>query len=105
MRITLTAPVLIVFEVANALRYNTDFGMDDVKSAVNDLIDLQIVLCFPEKEWMDHATEKAYAKGITFYDASYIALAKYLKSFTYTGDNRLIKKTKDINLKHISEIK
>jgi len=102
--IILAAPVLIVFEVANALRYSPDLGMDDVKNAIDDFLDLQVVLYFPEREWMSNAIEHAYKKGITLYDACYTALAKYLKSFAYTADQRLARKAKDLNLKHISEI-
>lgn len=103
--VTLVAPVLIVFEVTNALRYSPDFGVEDLKNAVNDLLDLQIVLCIPEKEWMEQALENAYRLGITVYDACYIALAKHLKSSVYTADKRLKDKVEDVSLKHISEFR
>ena len=101
----LVAPFLLLFEIANALRYNPDFGSEDVKDAVKDLIDLQVALSFPQVEWMEEAVEIAYLHGTTIYDACYIALAKYLRTFTYTADVKLLEKVKEPNLKHISEAK
>lgn len=103
--LTLTAPVLIIFEVANALRYSPDFSVNDVKDTVKDLLDLQVALYFPEKEWMEGAVETAYNYGITIYDACYIVLAKNLKTFLYTADEKLLERVNDPTLKHISELR
>ncbi len=103
--ITLVAPVLMLFEVANALRYSPDFSVNDVKDAARDLLDLQITLHYPEKEWMEGAVETAYNHGITIYDACYIALAKSLKTCLYTSDEKLLERVNDPTLKHISELR
>jgi len=101
--LTLSAPVLIIFEVANALRYSPDLGVNDVKEVMNDLLDLQIALYSPDKGWIEGVVETAYAYGITIYDACYIALSKNLKAITYTADEKLLERVNDPALKHISE--
>ena len=103
-KVILTAPVLILFEVANALRYNPDFGVEDIKNSVNDLLDLQITLFPPGYELMEVATELAYTHGVTIYDACYIALAKLLKTTVYTADEKLTRRVNEPYLRHISEI-
>lgn len=103
-RLTLVAPYLLVFEVSNALRYNPYFGERDVIDAVGSLLDLQIDLRPPQKEWLEKATELAFATGITIYDSSYIGLAKVLNAPVITADERLIKKVEQPGLIHISEV-
>jgi len=78
-KITLVAPVLVIFDVVNALRYNPDYGARDVRDAVNDLLDLQLTLRFPEKVWLHQAVEVSSAHGVSIYDACYLALSKYLE--------------------------
>ncbi|MGH9923214.1 MAG: type II toxin-antitoxin system VapC family toxin, partial [Nitrososphaerales archaeon] len=68
--ITLVSPVMMVFEVLNALRYNPELGADDVKEALNDLLGIQIKL-YPVEEWLSEAISLAYDRGLTVYDASY----------------------------------
>ncbi|MGI0081486.1 MAG: type II toxin-antitoxin system VapC family toxin, partial [Nitrososphaerales archaeon] len=41
-RISLVAPALIYYEVANALRYNPKFGIEEVKMALESLENLQL---------------------------------------------------------------
>lgn len=76
--VVLVAPVLLLFEVANALRYNPDFESEDVGDAIRDLMDLQIKFFIPEEGWMNDAVEIAYTYTTTIYDASYVALSLYL---------------------------
>ena len=105
--IRLVAPSLIVFEVANALRYNPDLGLSDVKNAVEDMLDLQISLVNPYPTLMERAVELAYKYGVTVYDSCCVSLAKEIGSIFYTADERLIRKMeqeKEI-VKHISEFK
>ncbi len=97
--ITLVSPVLLVFEVLNALRYNPELGASDVKEAFNDLLGIQVKL-YPAEEWLSHAVLMAYDHGLTIYDASYIALANHLNCLLYTADSKLLK-IKLGNIKHI----
>jgi len=102
--VTLNAPVLMVFEVANALRHSPDFGVQDVKDAIADLLDLQISLRFPEKEWMEDAVETAFNYAISVYDACYLSLSRFLNVPAFTADEKLIEKTRHPTLRHVSQI-
>ena len=101
--ITLVSPVMMVFEVLNALRYNPELGADDVKEALDDLLGIQIKL-YPVEEWLSEAILLAYDRGLTVYDASYIALAGHLGCLLYTADTKLLEKVKAANIRHIADL-
>ena len=101
--VTLVSPVLMVFEVLNALRYNPELGASDVKEALNDLLGIQIKL-YPVEDWLSDAVLPAYDFGLTIYDASYIALANHLRCLLYTADSNLLERVKASNVKHIANL-
>ena len=94
----------MIYEVINALRYNPDLSVNDVKDSMKSLLDLQVALYLPEKGWMEGVVETAYTYGITIYDACYIALAKNLKTSLYTADKKLLERVNDPAIRHISEL-
>jgi predicted nucleic acid-binding protein len=104
-RIELTAPFLITYEVVNALRYNPDFGVETVKSAVKDLMDMQMNLQLLDASQAQRAVELAFKYGITFYDATYLSLAQTEGIKLYTADGRLITKVPDQTIRHIRDYK
>lgn len=101
--ITLVSPVLMIFEVLNALRYNPDLGANDVKDAFDDLLGIQIKL-YPVDEWLSGAVSMAYDNGLTIYDASYVALAKHLDCTLYTADSKIWDKVKLDNIRSIAKL-
>lgn len=101
--ITLVSPVLMIFEVLNALRYNPDLGANDVKDAFDDLLGIQIKL-YPVDEWLSGAVSMAYDYGLTIYDASYVALAKHLDCTLYTADSKIWDKVKLDNIRSIAKL-
>jgi len=102
-RIELTAPFIIAFEVANALRYNPDFGADDVKSATKDLLDMQMNLQLLDEGQSRKAVDLAFKYGITVYDAAYLALTENEDVAFYTADVKLITKVSDRMVRHIRD--
>jgi len=84
--IELIAPDLLYYEVANALRYNPRFGIEEVKSALKALEDLSIITYDFEGELREKAVELAYRFGITIYDAAYVALAVIRDASLYTAN-------------------
>lgn len=100
--VILAAPSLIVWEVCNALRYSAEMGSREVKKALRDLIDLQILLLEPDPDWMGKAIGEAFEKGITLYDSSYLALAAHLRASYYSADETLLSKVETEWAKHIS---
>ena len=102
-RVELVAPYLITYEIANSLRYNPDFGAEDVKSAITDLINMQLSLQPPDVTQMQRATDLAFRYGITIYDAAYLALAEMSEIPFYTADEKLVLKAAEARIRHIHE--
>ncbi len=99
--LTLISPVLMPFEVLNALRYNPEFGIKDVTEAFMDLLGIQIKL-YPVEDWMSGSISLAYDLGLTIYDASYLALAKHIGCVLYTADSRL-SRVSGVSVMHIAK--
>jgi predicted nucleic acid-binding protein len=102
-KINLTAPLVLAYEVANALRYSPDFGTEDAKIAVKDLLDMQISFEQLSESQARRAVELAFNYGITFYDATYVALAETEETTLYTADEKLIAKVSSKSVTHIRD--
>ncbi|MFQ6128581.1 MAG: type II toxin-antitoxin system VapC family toxin [Thermoplasmata archaeon] len=100
--VVLAAPSLLVWEVCNALRFNPETGSTEVRKALRDLCDLQMVLVGPDPEWMGDAVGEAFEKGVTLYDSSYLALASHLRASFYSADDVLLSKAEAERANHIS---
>ena len=85
-RVLLAAPVLLLYEVLNALRHESRIGADRTAAAAQDLVDLQIALDPASPDLLAKAVRLAYRTGLTVYDASYVALAEHLDCPLYTAD-------------------
>ena len=98
------APTLIVYELANALRFNPNLEAADVTRAIKDFFDLQITLEEPSK-YMNPAIDLAFAHSLTVYDAVYAALSQVSGIPLITADYRFYNKAKDLPfieaLKHL----
>lgn len=82
----LVAPALLVYEVTNALRYHPQVGAEALSGHVDDLLSLGLGLDPPSEESLGPAVRLAYRKGVTVYDASYLALAERLDCLIVTAD-------------------
>ena len=60
-------------------------------------------IIYSSEELFKEAFEKATALDITFYDASYVVLAEYLKFPFYTADKKLLQKANGKYLYHLKE--
>ena len=104
--VDLAAPELLPYEVLNALKYSGAFGEDELKEAAQALDDYQLTLYSLKGRLALRAIEVAMRKGLTIYDASYVALAEALSSTMYTADEKLIGRVGEPHLiKHIVEFK
>lgn len=90
-------PDLLIYEFSNALRYNTDYSNEDIKSAIRSLYDMEIDIVAPIPDIHDTAVDIARAKNITIYDAYYVALAKEIGYIFITADKKLYKNVKSMN--------
>ncbi len=96
--VTLIAPDLLVYEVANALRYNPYLNVGDVERAVESIYKLHIELYSPTIDLMTDAARKAEKYNITFYDAAYLSLAERETCRMITADKKLYDKVKNSKL-------
>ncbi len=102
--IDLIAPSLLPYEVLNALKYSGAFGEDELKEIAKILDSLQITLYDLKEDYSATTVMVAMRKGLTIYDASYVALAVDKQGILYTADEKLLEKIADLNIgKHIRE--
>ncbi len=104
--IDIAVPSILPFEVLNALKYSGGFGEEELKEVSTVLDDFQFTHYGLTGELAQNAVEIAMRKGVTIYDASYLALAKLLKTAVYTAGTKLVRKINNPNLiRHIMELK
>jgi len=89
--IRLVAPDLLVYEVANALRYHPRIGAEQWARHIGDLLSLDLGLDPPTEESMSAAVDVAFRHGLSLYDAAYISLAERLDAVLYTADEGLLR--------------
>ncbi len=91
-KISLTAPDLLVYEVANTLNYNPKVSDDDLAARVQDLLEYDIDLVPPSSEYNTRIVRTAREFSISVYDASYLALSDMIATNLVTADRRLYEK-------------
>ncbi len=90
--INLAAPDLLVYEVANALNYNTKISDDQLAGRVQDLFDYDLDLVPPSSEYMTRTIKTGKRLSISIYDASYITLSEIISTNLVTADKKLYDK-------------
>ncbi len=86
----IAAPDILIYEVANALRYHPRSTAEDVKAAVHSLLDMNIEIIVPTSSMIDTAIDIAIEDDVTCYDAVYIALALELGEDLFTADEKFV---------------
>ncbi len=89
--IRLVSPDLMVYEVANALRYHPRAGSDRLAEHIGDLLALDIGLDPVSETSMIAAIHSAFRFGMSVYDASYVSLAERLDTVVYTADESMLR--------------
>ncbi len=87
----LVAPDLLVYEVANALRYHPQVGSDQLAEHMEDLFAFELGLEPTSEISMTAAVRAAFRLGLSLYDASYISLAERLDAALYTADESMLR--------------
>jgi len=97
-------PSLLYLEVLNALKYSGAFGEDELKRIARILEDYQFTAYELEGAYAEKTVEVAMRKGMTIYDASYMALALIEEADLYTADEKLLMKTRGLKMvKHLKD--
>ena len=98
-------PDLLLYELANALKYNPSFDANDVSDALTSIFDMDVDIVTPIPEIINSAVTLAFEHNITVYDAFYIALAKETELTFITADRRLYERVRDLDfVKFIGEV-
>jgi predicted nucleic acid-binding protein len=93
--LTLTSPLLVLFEIGNTLTKHPSFEGQDAARAFQSLLDLGLELrSFAESSLLKSAFLISKQLGITFYDAAYVALTGGVARLI-TADKDLYTKTRE----------
>ncbi len=97
-------PHLLPFEVVNALRYSGAYAREEL-GEVGDALDEYGFVSHPFRgAYRRRATELAWNRRLTVYDASYAALAQGLGCPFFTADVRLLERLHGLaGVRHVRE--
>lgn len=90
--VTLSAPTLLAYELANVLRYKSELTTAQVQQAVQSLFDMELAWVLPTAPITRRAVEIARTHETTVYDAAFVALAEAIPAGFITADERLVKR-------------
>lgn len=106
--IDITVPDLILYEVSNALKYNRDYIINDIKLVIESLFLSKINIVSPTVELISLAIEYANYFDVSIYDSTYLALSSLLDFQFITSDEKFYKKiivkNKNIKIKLLKNI-
>jgi len=93
-KLTLIAPTLIIYELGNIFYKHPHITSEKAYEYITKFLDLQtnLVNIHSNTETLREACTTSKSGKITFYDASYIALAKKLNTKLITADEEIWKK-------------
>jgi predicted nucleic acid-binding protein len=94
-RVEIAVPALLYYEVANILLFGRSRPpIDEAAEALRDLFSIPLVVAGPAPDTADAALRLASQHGLSYYDATYVALAEALDCVLVTADQRLVRRTR-----------
>lgn len=97
-KVNLSLPKLFFYEIGNILLHHQPYSREKIIQAKEILGTLPISFYdFNLREWYE-IIEEAHQLKVSFYDYSYVYLAKQLNTFLITADKKLYKRTKKLGL-------
>jgi predicted nucleic acid-binding protein len=98
-------PALLLYEVGNILLLKTRLGLAALDGAVERLEALPLVVAPPATPLLKRALRLGREFSLTFYDASFLALAVELDCPLVTADQRLFDHTHSLQrVRHLSRV-
>lgn len=88
-KIIVVSPELVLYELANVLYYKPGFDLEKTRIALEEFLNLGIELIKIYKDMVLLANEIMYELGVTFYDSSYLAVARFFELKFITADKKL----------------
>ena len=98
-------PALLLYEVGNILLLKTDLDAAGLNGALSNLEALPFTVAPPATPLLRRAARLGKELSLTFYDASFLALAVELDCPFITADRRLFDRTRSLpRVRHLSRI-
>ncbi|MBI4526573.1 MAG: type II toxin-antitoxin system VapC family toxin [Deltaproteobacteria bacterium] len=98
-------PALLLYEVGNILLLKTDLDAGSLNQAVEDLETLPFIVAPPATPLLKRAARVGKQFNLTFYDASFLALAVELDCPLITADGPLFERTRSLpRVRHLSKV-
>ncbi len=96
-------PALLLYEIANILLLKTRLREAGLEAVLRHLEALPFVVAPPAAPLLRRAVRLGREFGLTFYDASFLALAVELDCLLITADRRLFERAKSLpRLRHLA---
>lgn len=92
-RIDLLCPELLIYEIANVLRYKEDIEEELILKAILSIYEMEILFSVNQKI-MEKAVKLARKYGITVYDSTYLSFAQHAGCYLITADKKFFQKIK-----------
>jgi len=100
-QITISIPSLLLYELANVLRYKNDLSTNQIQQAVQSLFEMDLQIVLPTSSVMRQSVEIARTYDLTIYDATFVALAQTLSASFVTADERLTRRLTAFSFVHL----
>lgn len=98
-------PALLLYEIGNILLLKTRLGPVGLDDAVNHLEALPFIIAPPATPLLKRAARLGRQFSLTFYDASFLALAVELDCPLITADRPFFDRTRSLpRVRHLSKI-
>jgi predicted nucleic acid-binding protein len=98
-------PALLLYEVGNVLLLKTRLGSTGLDRSLEHLEALPFTVAPPAAPLLRRAARLGRELGLTFYDASFIALATELDCPYITADRRLYDRARTLpRVRHLSRV-
>jgi len=102
-KVELIAPELLKYEVGNALLFGKKIAVEDIDDLLDIFYTLPLTFVAWDKNLANTTYDLAKALGITYYDASFMALAKQYDAILVTENIKHQGKSADIAVKSLVE--
>lgn len=103
--IQVNVPALLLYEVGNILLLKTRLGLTALEAALDSLESLPFLVAPPATPLLKRAVHLGRQLNLTFYDASFLALAVELDCPFVTVDRRLFEHTHTLQrVRHLSQV-
>jgi len=98
-------PALLLYEMGNILLLKTRLGITALDDAIQRLKELRFAVAPPATSLLRRAVRLGRELDLTFYDASFLALAVELRCLCVTAHRRFFERARNLNqVRHLSQV-